>query len=270
LSLENKTIVVTGAASGIGSACAARLADLGAGVIAMDRSFDPTKTYDSRWLSVINYDQGDNDSIQVATTKLPAVIDGLLNVAGVAPSTKFSPADVLRINFFGLRSLTLSLLNRFAENGAIVNMSSGTGAGWVANSAQLPLWLKIEDFKDIERTVNQQKIANEGISDVAAYPLSKQLLNAWTMKMALVCRQMNLRINAVAPAAVETPIKDEFLTSFGSEAAQRMSTFGAASPESIANASVFLLSDESHWVNGAVLPVDAGAIATGTIKRLNL
>ena len=88
--------------------------------------------------------------------------------------------------------------------------------------------------------------------------------------MAVACRQRSIRINAVAPAAVATPIMDDFLTSFGDEAAQRMSTFGAATPESIADASVFLLSEQANWINGALLPVDAGAIATGTIKKLNL
>ena len=270
MGIANKTIVVTGAASGIGSACAARLLKLGAKVIAMDRSFNEESSENSEWHGTINYDQGDKTSIQAAIDKLPASIDGLLNVAGVAPSPSFSPVDVLRINFYGLRELTVSILDRLNEGSAIVNMSSGTGAGWIENAQQLAVWLKIKDFNDIKVHVDKFSISNEGTGHTAAYPLSKQLLNAWTMQMAVACRQRSIRINAVAPAAVATPIMDDFLTSFGDEAAQRMSTFGAATPESIADASVFLLSEQANWINGALLPVDAGAIATGTIKKLNL
>ena len=270
MDVKNKIIVVTGAASGIGAACSEYLNKLGAKVIGMDRAFEDSSNPSGTWLSTIQFDQGDHDSIKAVLSKLPNNIDGLLNVAGVAPSSRFSPTDVLRINFYGLRKLTLSLLPIISEGGAIVNMSSGTGAGWMSNLDMLRQWLKIENLQDVEAMVEQDIITNDGTGNTSAYPLSKQLLNVWTMQMASICRPKNLRINAVASAAVETPIMNDFLDSFGAEAAARLESFGSATPESVANAAVFLLSNQSNWINGALLPVDAGAVATGTIKKLDL
>src|SRR6185295_11502902 len=101
--LANKTIVVTGACSGIG-ADFAKLARLqGAQVIGIDRN-DPTLTLDG----FIQADLGDTRSIDAALAQLPAHVDALANIAGV-PGT--SPVDlVARVNYLGLRHLTAGVL----------------------------------------------------------------------------------------------------------------------------------------------------------------
>ena len=202
--------------------------------------------------------------------KLPQGLTGLLNVAGVAPSHRFGPADVLRINFFGLRYLTELAVPKLASGAAVVNMSSGTGAGWPSNISNIKGFIAIRKVDEIQKFVDEHGIVNDGLGNHSAYPFSKQLLSVWTMKASAKWHSQGIRVNAVSPATVNTPIVGDFLSAFGDEAAERMAKFGTATPEYVAMASVFLLTAEAVWINGAILPVDGGAIAGGTIAKLGI
>ena len=266
MSCEDRVIVVTGAASGIGRACCAIIKERGAKVIGMDINEPEAGEVDE----YVAFDQGDPGYIDRSVSELPEGISGLMNVAGVAPSDRFSPTDVLRINFFGLRYFSEAIATKLGDSAAIVNMSSGAGSGWPTNVDAVKEFLAIQDFADIEVLVEKHEIGNVGIDNNAAYPLSKQLLNVWTMKTSGRLRGRDIRMNAVAPAAVETPIIDDFLKAFCEVSSRRMRSFGSATPDQVAKASVFLLSDDAEWISGAVLPVDGGAIAAGTIGKLGL
>ena len=268
--LNNKsvrqTIAVTGAASGIGAACCRALKAADAKVIGLDIVQPEHSALDD----FIEFDQGDCANIQSAVKALPEKLTGLMNVAGVAPSARYSPADVLRINFFGVRELTEGVIGKLRGEAAIVNMTSGTAAGWTQNVDTIKAFLMLENAAEIPGFVVEHEIGIDGLGNQSAYPFSKQLLSVWTMQMAGRLRDHGIRVNAVAPAAVNTPIVGDFLASFGQEAATRMRGFGAATPEQIAAVCLFLSSHEAAWVNGAVLPVDSGAIAAGTLAKLGL
>lgn len=265
---SGKTIIVTGASSGIGAACVALLKNKGATIIGMDINEPKSNNVDQ----FIHYNQGDLNSIDEAVKQIPSNIDGLLNVAGVAPSPRFTPSDVLKINFFGLRYFTNQVFSKLSDGASIVNMTSGTGAGWRENVNNIKTFLTLNEIKQVDSFISEYNISNDGLGNNAAYPFSKQLLSVWTMKFSSAeqTKSRGIRVNAVAPAAVATPIMDNFLTSFGKEAASRMQSFGAATPENIALATVFLLSGDAVWVNGTVLPVDGGAVTKGILTKLGL
>ena len=265
-SLEGQTIVVTGASSGIGAACCALLKKRRAAVIGLDIN-EPTNNNVDEFIA---YDQGDPNSIDRAAQKLPEKLAALMNIAGVAPSRRFGPADVLRINFFGVRYLTELVVPKLVSGSAVVNMSSGTGAGWPSNVSNIRTFLGTRDVNGIQQFVDDYGIVNEGLGNDAAYPFSKQLLCVWTMQASGQWKSQGIRVNAVSPAAVETPIIGDFLSAFGKEAAERISKFGTATPEHVALASVFLLTRDAAWINGAILPVDGGAIAAGTLAKLGI
>lgn len=265
-SLQGQIVAVTGASSGIGAACCALLRARGAKVIGLDIN-EPTENSVHEFIA---YDQGDTNKISLAVEQLPQGLNALLNIAGVAPSPRFGPADVLRINFFGVRYLTELVVPKLAAGSAVVNMSSGTGAGWISNIANIKRFMEISNVDHIQKFVDDHEIINEGLGNNAAYPFSKQLLSVWTMKASGQWKSQGIRVNAVSPASVDTPIVSDFLSSFGKEAASRMESFGSATPENVALASVFLATDDATWINGAILPVDGGAIAAGTIAKLDL
>ena len=266
MSFNTKTIVVTGASSGIGAACVALLKSRGARVIGLDINEPAAGTVDQ----FIAYNQSSLASIDDVVAQLPNGIDGLLNIAGVAPSARFSAADILKINFFGLRYFTEQVVCKLKDGAGIVNMTSGTGAGWSSNLDNIKAFLALTDIAKVDDFITEFDISHDGLDNSAAYPFGKQLLSVWTMKTSSQWKDRGIRINAVAPAAVDTPIMGDFLSSFGTESQQRVEKFGAATPENIALATVFLLSDDAVWVNGAVLPVDGGAVVGGTMTKMGI
>ena len=121
--LQGKTILVTGASSGIGAATAAMATAYGANVLSVDINA-PAQPVGSFFQA----DLSDKASIDKLIAQLPSGIDGLANIAGLPP-TKPAPA-VVKVNLVGLKYLTTQLLPKFAQGASIVNLASLAGMGW--------------------------------------------------------------------------------------------------------------------------------------------
>jgi len=190
---------------------------------------------------------------------LPQRFDALCNVAGV--SGMIGAARTLAINFYGLRELTQSLAPRLREGGVVVNVASIAGYGWRANLERAKAFVSAPGFPDLAKL-----LAAHQVPDAEAYPLSKELLLLWTMRAAHqpLFKDRGLRVNAVSPGPVATPILKEFRQIFGDPRVDddiaRVGRAGSA-PD-IAPGVLFLCSDAARWINGANLPVDGGLEAS--------
>ncbi|UVK56892.1 coniferyl-alcohol dehydrogenase [Mesorhizobium sp. AR02] len=252
--LFGKTILITGVASGIVARTAELAGQLGADVIGVDVR-EPAALAGSFVKADISSKAGVDDLI----ARLPQRIDALCNVAGLSGNT--GAAATLAVNFFGLRALSEGLAPRLREGGAIVNVASIAGYGWRANLNRAASMVGIEGFPDVAKVVADHSVKNE-----EGYPVSKELLLLWTFRAAHqdLFKRRGIRVNAVSPGPVETPILKQFRTVLGDACVDSdIARVGRAGTSGdIAPVVLFLCSDGARWVNGANVPVDGGLEAS--------
>ena len=252
--LFGKTIVITGAASGIGARTAELAAHMGADVSGIDVR-EPPQAHSS----FIKGDISTAAGIAQIVQQLPRRIDALANVAGLSGNTGI--VATLAVNFYGLRALTEAVAPRLREGGAVVNVASIAGYGWRTNLERAKTLTAVEGIPDIESLAVRHGLKNE-----EAYPLSKELLLLWTMRAAHqpLFKGRGLRVNAVSPGPVETPILRQFRSVLGDERVDSdIARVGRAGTSAdIAPAILFLCSDGARWINGANLATDGGLEAS--------
>lgn len=262
-SLSGKQFVVTGASSGIGLATTYRLLDSGAEVISLDRN--PPVAPVTRHLTV---DLADTTSIDRAVEQLgDEPYHGLLNIAGV-PGTL--PGDtVLAVNFLGMRHLTEALLPRIVQGGSIVIVSSTAGMRWPNRVLALDELMSTHDFP----AGSAWFVANP--QEGNAYDFSKEAATFYTMRKGIELIPTGIRINAVLPGPVETPILSDFEDSMGKDLLEGVRNLVGrhAHVDDIADVVVFLASDQARWINAQSISVDGGftgGVLSGSINPAEL
>jgi NAD(P)-dependent dehydrogenase (short-subunit alcohol dehydrogenase family) len=242
--------VVTGAASGIGHVLAEKLLAVGAEVISLDRNIPTAEV--SRHIEV---DLANPRSIDAAIEQLDAStppFDGLMNVAGV-PGT--APHDVvLAVNSLAVRQLTEAFFERLRPGGTVTLVSSTAGFGWPQRLDAIRELLATDTFEQGSAWFNAHPQQGN------AYNFSKEVTTVYAMSMGLAMAQMGFRINAVLPGPVQTPILVDFEETMGKDILDGIKELLGrhATPGDIADAVMFLASDQARWINGEALVVDGG------------
>lgn len=237
-----KTIVVTGAGSGIGRATAIRLADEGGRVIATDvvaERLDALRAdLPDADLETVVGDVSQAETIQQIVAAAGDRIDSLANVAGIMDRF-LPPSEVDDATWERVFSVNVTAPMRLTR--AVLPLMIAAGSGTIVNVAS--------------------EAALRGSTAGAAYTSSKHAIAGFTKSIAFFHGPQGIRANAVAPGAVETNIE----APMGSEyAASRIGPVvqaivpAAAQPDQLAAAVTWLLSDDSSNVNGVVLPSDGG------------
>lgn len=246
--LDGKTIVVTGSASGIGLETAKVCERLGATVLGVDRDkgFDHVEEF-------YRADLSDRRTIEALVGALPDGIDGVANIAGLPPT---APADkVILVNLVGLKHFTELMAPKLADGASIVNVASLAGFGWAEAMDAVRASMALE-FEDVDEFVARWKVGNEG---GRSYFFTKEALVVWTMANRWRWRDRGIRMNAVSPGPVETPILKDFLETLGERAEKDAKTMDRPGrPDDVAPVVAFLLSDMSNWIRGANIPCDGG------------
>lgn len=252
LGYAGKTVVMTGAASGMGAAAAHLLVDLGAEVHALDIGEVTAPVERS-----IKTDMKSKTSIDAAIAALPQEIDVLFNCAGV-PHPPASAFDTMMINFVGLRHLTDVLIPRIKTGGAIGSIASTAGMAWKSNLDLIREFLALETFDAAAAWLEDPPNLNAD-----AYGFSKQCLIVYSQVLAGDLAKQGIRINTIAPS----PTQSDFMTKLTKQIPEEAITpfFPSngrfAEPEEMGRALVMMGSDLAGFISGVNLPVDFGYCA---------
>ena len=253
--LDGKCGIVTGGARGIGLAIAKALACDGAAVAIADINAEGAEraaaalNEQGRRAVSIALDVADPASIAAmiaAVLKGFGRIDVLVNNAGIGGNTPFLETSLKEWN----RIISINLTGAFLVAQATAREMVRTGGGKIVNIASLS--------------------GQRGGNGRAAYGSAKAGLELLTKVMAVELAEYNINVNAIAPGAIETEMA-KFAHDEATRAAYNylipMVRYGT--PEEIADAVVFLCSDESRYVQGHTLNVDGGFRAAGLMFGRN-
>ena len=247
--LEDRVAVVTGAAQGIGAACARRLAQDGAAVALWDvddargQALARSLGELGRRAAYLHCDVCDAAQVAAAlqaTVRAFGRVDALVNNAGIFRAADFldiTEADwdaVIAVNLKGSFLVGQAVAREMvkAGGGAIVNMSSVNGVLAIPN--------------------------------IASYNASKGGINQLTRAMALALADHGIRVNAVAPGTIATELAARAV--LGSDEAKarilgRTPLRRLGEPEEIADVVAFLLSSAASYITGEIVYVDGGRMA---------
>ncbi|MCV7279851.1 coniferyl-alcohol dehydrogenase [Mycolicibacterium flavescens] len=251
---ERRRIVVVGAGSGIGAAVATHFHDRGDHVLAVDvrEMSTPASEY-------ARCDLRDPASIRDLLDGIGSGWDMLAHVAGV-PGTA-PAADVLKVNYLGMRLVAEGMLPLLRHGGSIVAVASTAALGWDQRLDTLAGLLDLTDPDAVERWQSEQD------PDYPVYSTSKQAVLLYAKRLAgPAWTKYGVRVNTVSPGPVETPILTDFEQTMGKDVLDMCkATVGRhACVDDIVPAIAFLGSPAAQWITGQDLQVDAGFISSMT------
>lgn len=239
--LTNKTILITGVSGGIGLACAERAISEGAYVVGTyrtmnDRLSEISQKYPEK-IKLFRLDVSEKETIAPCIKKAVSEaggIDAVINCIGItspAPLFSVSPEDwerTVETDLFSIfrimQSVVIPLVSR--KGGSIVNLSSVFGTkGGMGQSSYCA-----------------SKAGIEGLTRAAASELAGK----------------KIRINAVAPGFIETPMTDGLDAKFKENALSRIPAKRFGKPEEVAALCLFLVSDDAAYITGQVFTIDGG------------
>ena len=242
-SVQDKVVLITGAASGLGLADAQVLSEQGARVVMTDidavRGADLAAQLGARFLRQDVADEGRWTEVMDIVKAEHGRLDGIVNNAGIAPiaDIEATTTDMWR------QTLAVHLDGTYFGCRAAIQLMKESGGGSIVNMSSTA--------------------ALVGIPDYLAYSAAKGGIRAMTKAIAVHCRRakLGIRCNSVHPGSINTPmvqnaVKQLMDIDLDDNAEKKRKAMGIGEPRDVAHMVVYLLSDESKHVNGAEMVVD--------------
>ena len=238
--LENKNIIVTGASGGIGNSIIKKLNEAGANILASGTRIEKLEELKKNYknIKILKFDISQSDKIEEfienATSELGGSLDGLVNNAGITQDNlaiRMSLDEwqkVININLTSTFLMSKFAIKKMLKNksGKIVNITSVVG--------------------------------HTGNLGQANYTASKAGIVAMSKSLAIEYAKKNININCISPGFIKTTMTDKIDEKFKEVILSKIPSARLGEPEDIANAVLFLSSDQSNYINGETLHVNGG------------
>jgi|TARA_B100001142_G_scaffold66890_1_gene66622 3-oxoacyl-[acyl-carrier protein] reductase len=238
--LKNKNIIVTGASGGIGNSIVEKLNDAGANILATGTKIEKLEELKNRFtnIKIISFDISQHSKIEEfindATEKLGGTLDCIVNNAGIAKDnlairmTLEEWTKVIDINLTSTFLMTKYSIKKMLKNksGKIINITSVVG--------------------------------HTGNVGQANYTASKAGIVAMSKSLAIEYAKKNININCISPGFISTAMTDKIDDKFKESIIAKIPSNRLGKPEDIANAVIFLSSNQSDYINGETIHVNGG------------
>ena len=238
--LENKNIIVTGASGGIGNSIVKKLNKAGANILASGTRIEKLEELKKNFenIKILKFDISQSDKIaefiENATNELGGSLDGLVNNAGITQDNlaiRMSLEEwqkVININLTSTFLMSKFAIKKMLKNksGKIVNITSVVG--------------------------------HTGNLGQANYTASKAAIVAMSKSLAIEYAKKNININCISPGFIKTAMTDNIDEKFKEVIISKIPSARLGEPDDIANAVLFLSSDQSDYINGETMHVNGG------------
>jgi len=238
--LEKKNIIVTGASGGIGNAIIKKLSESGANILASGTRIEKLEELKNNFesIKILKFDISQNEKIEEfienATIELGGSLDGLVNNAGITQDNlaiRMSLEEwqkVININLTSTFLMSKFAIKKMLKNksGKIINITSVVG--------------------------------HTGNLGQANYTASKAGIVAMSKSLAIEYAKKNININCISPGFIKTAMTDKIDDKFKEVIISKIPSARLGEPDDIANAVLFLSSDQSNYINGETLHVNGG------------
>ena len=238
--LENKNIIVTGASGGIGNAIIKKLNEAGANILASGTRIEKLEELKKNFenIKILKFDISQSDKIEEfienATNELGGSLDGIINNAGITQDNlaiRMSLDEwqkVININLTSTFLMSKFAIKKMLKNksGKIVNITSVVG--------------------------------HTGNLGQANYTASKAGIVAMSKSLAIEYAKKNINVNCISPGFIKTAMTDKIDEKFKEVIVSKIPSARLGEPEDIANAVLFLSSDQSNYINGETIHVNGG------------
>ena len=238
--LVNKNIIVTGASGGIGNAIIKRLNETGANILASGTRIEKLEELKKKYekIKILKFDISQSEKIEEfienATNELGGSLDGIINNAGITLDNlaiRMSLDEwqkVININLTSTFLLSKFAIKKMLKNksGKIVNITSVVG--------------------------------HTGNLGQANYTASKAGIVAMSKSLAIEYAKKNININCISPGFIKTAMTDKIDEKFKEVIISKIPSARLGEPDDIANAVLFLSSDQSNYINGQTMHVNGG------------
>ena len=240
MNLENKKIIITGASGGIGNSIVKRLSDAGAKILATGTRLEKLEELKSKFKNtdILKFDISKGEEIEAfienATKQLGGGLDCLINNAGVTQDNLAIRMNidewkkVIDINLTSTFLLSKFAVKKMLKNkyGKIINITSVVG--------------------------------HTGNLGQANYTASKAGIVAMSKSLAIEYAKKNININCISPGFIKTEMTDKIEEKFKEAIISKIPSSRLGEPEDVANAVLFLASDQSNYINGETIHVNGG------------